>query len=865
MAQEKVLRALVRFGLDDASLNKIKAGTMTVGEALDRIEKTGSAAFDAVGEGAREAGSATERLDKKLAEIEQRLAGIARKREIREALGRVMESGKYSVEELDESVIQLNRDLKLLGKTGQYEINELGSAGSKTAGVFRQMVGYLAAAGLANEAKQFVVNSYNMAASAERLGNAADNLGRRFGVSGEQITRSIQEASGYTISRLEALKAGNDAMVLGVVQSEQQFDELAKIAVTLGRAVGKDAAESIAEFTGGIGRQSSEVLDNLGIVVDTQLAYEQYAASIGKSADELSKQEQKTAFANAAIDQGRKLMAQLGGITDDTAAKSERLAASWTDFQTSFGALLGDAGMLDALNSFARDLTGGAEAWSEVFNQISMLQTAQRKVNQQQGNDNTFARQVAAGSLPFGLGQTEIGKKATDWAFDLGQALANAAMGNEELAQAYQEAASAADEAAQATEAATAATDANTDATDAAKVSLDDYNAAVEKTHEAVADLEKDTLRKRLDAQRDFDRKLMDLAEKGAQDREDAARKNLQKIEDIYTGYAQKVTDQATDLSRDEQKIALDYGRKRADIERKAGQDRLDVETNYRRKLADIRTGFERDSEEALRSQDAIAYLRSQRKRDQDLQAARVERDQKLQDTAKTTDEERAAAAIDYEQKLQDARTANEQKLSDLKLSLERQLQEQQNNYNRELEEQAIAQAREIEQAQNGYARKLEDLQIYYNQRYADTKNALQKEYELINEYEAKKRRAEHTGASKTGGTDYTGYSKAQSEAYTKAFQKRAYGGYAGPGMYQLGELGREFVLNNQTTKAAETVLGNLTQDKLLAALGGLSSNTVNSNVAQTFNFSERDDARALLGQVEQITQAAILRSIRGY
>ena len=52
---------------------------------------------------------------------------------------------------------------------------------------------------------------------------------------------------------------------------------------------------------------------------------------------------------------------------------------------------------------------------------------------------------------------------------------------------------------------------------------------------------------------------------------------------------------------------------------------------------------------------------------------------------------------------------------------------------------------------------------------------------------------------------------------------KQAAGGYATKqGLYMRGEQGREFVMNNSTTKAAESVLGGtLSQQRLMAALGG--------------------------------------------
>ena len=67
--------------------------------------------------------------------------------------------------------------------------------------------------------------------------------------------------------------------------------------------------ESIAA---GVKRGSKQLLDNLGIIVDMNQAYAEYAHEIGKSADALTEEEQKIALLHATIKQGHTIMAQAG-------------------------------------------------------------------------------------------------------------------------------------------------------------------------------------------------------------------------------------------------------------------------------------------------------------------------------------------------------------------------------------------------------------------------------------------------------------------------------------------------------------------------------------------------------------------------
>lgn len=232
--------------------------------------------------------------------------------------------------------------------------------------------------------KDFIVQSLQAAAAAERFGKATDALGARFGTTSTEIVRAIQEASQYTINQMNAMQSANQAMLLGVAKSPAEFERLTKIAVTLGRAMGQDATKSISDLTIGIGRQSRLILDNLGILVDTQGAYEKYAASIGKSAGELTEAEQKQAFLNEVLDQGEKKIAGMGDQTLDAAAKVERMNARWSDFQIEFGkamlAVSDGSGAMDAMDGFLVRLTDGAKAWQGAIDNMKLLAEAQRRL-----------------------------------------------------------------------------------------------------------------------------------------------------------------------------------------------------------------------------------------------------------------------------------------------------------------------------------------------------------------------------------------------------------------------------------------------------------------------------------------------------
>jgi hypothetical protein len=250
--------------------------------------------------------------------------------------------------------------------------------------------------------KDFIVTSVQSAAAAERLGTATDNLGRQYGVAGDAIVASIQKASQGTVSQVDAMQSANQAMLLGVAKNEEEFGRLTQVAVGLGRAMGQDAKKSVEDLTIGIGRQSRLILDNLGLIVNADAAYIQYAVSVGKSVNELTEAEKKQAFLNAALSQGERKLAQLGPLTLDNVGKVEKLTASWADFQVEFGRVLlalGDAGAAEGATSFIDKLGAGAQAWQSAIDNINLLVEAQdRLAKKSHETDNALEKNIEATS-----------------------------------------------------------------------------------------------------------------------------------------------------------------------------------------------------------------------------------------------------------------------------------------------------------------------------------------------------------------------------------------------------------------------------------------------------------------------------------
>ena len=216
---------------------------------------------------------------------------------------------------------------------------------------------FYAAKGGINATKNFVGNAMGV----ERITPAFESLRKEMGFSANTMN-SLNDAVNGTVKQTELMTMANQAMTLGVVDSEKGMAELFDIAQRLGKSLGVDVKSSIDSLVTGMGRQSIMMLDNLGIIVDTQKAYDNYAKQLGKTSSELTDQEKKTAFNNAALEAAKEKVKALGSENLDTADSFSQLERATSDFSAGIGKAL-----LPILERGARGVTNLLEGLNKLF------------------------------------------------------------------------------------------------------------------------------------------------------------------------------------------------------------------------------------------------------------------------------------------------------------------------------------------------------------------------------------------------------------------------------------------------------------------------------------------------------------------
>lgn len=185
---------------------------------------------------------------------------------------------------------------------------------------------------------QTVTELGQLGAQAQRTQAAFGELAGGVGQSADAMLAAMRTATAGTVADSELMLSANRAMMLGVADNAEEMAGIMAAAITRGRALGVSASQAVGDVITGIGRMSPQILDNLGIV-GVASAFDDYAASLGKTAEQLTEVEKKQALVNAVI-------ASSGGgaaVIDDAAAAFERMDASIQNAKEAMGILFGPA------------------------------------------------------------------------------------------------------------------------------------------------------------------------------------------------------------------------------------------------------------------------------------------------------------------------------------------------------------------------------------------------------------------------------------------------------------------------------------------------------------------------------------------
>ena len=203
----------------------------------------------------------------------------------------------------------------------------------------------------------------NRGAPLQELGIAFDHITASVGLTSKALLTDLRKASNGMVADFDLIKIANTALLgetgkLGIALGKN-LPKLLEIARVASDATGKSLGETFDTLVEGVKKGAARQLKSVGIVVNATTANEAYAESIGKTAAQLTDEEQRVALLNATLEKGQGILDQNTGAQESNADKMDRASASITNIldalsiavQPAFGAIL------DIVNS----VLGGVE------------------------------------------------------------------------------------------------------------------------------------------------------------------------------------------------------------------------------------------------------------------------------------------------------------------------------------------------------------------------------------------------------------------------------------------------------------------------------------------------------------------------
>lgn len=325
---------------------------------------------------------------------------------------------------------------------------------------------------------------------------------------------------------------------------------------------------------------------------------------------------------------------------------------------------------------------------------------------------------------------------------------------------------------------------------------------------------------------------IEDYEREAARNVEEYQRTRGQFIEDFYRG---------------EQRSEEAYYRQRLDLIRDFGQEALEAEEDFQKELRRMREDHDERMYDLVADRDALgivremrAYERKRREAEEDFNDERARR--QAQSAQRIADLERDFA-YERARRIEEFQIRLKQQEEDFKLQQKRdqedhrrQLQDLQRNYNEQRQKRYENMRRELEDLVKGLQTRLEIIKRFTDAEVAYVMSAV-------------------NAVLRASGQNAPGESSG-------GYISRASGGYVSKGLYQVGERGREYVLNNRTTTALERLLGSpLSQQNILASFLGKRQPIL---VQASISVGSTDPLKQFQHAMERIAEDVFLQAVGG-
>jgi hypothetical protein len=209
------------------------------------------------------------------------------------------------------------------------------------------------------------------AAKVERVRISFDRLAAGVGQSSAAMLADMRVASRGMVSDADLVLNANRALVTGVADTAEEMGKLLEVARVRGQALGISTQEAFTRLVQGIGKREKEILDELGIVINLNDVYDEFAQKLDTTADALSEAQKTQAFFNAVIEDSTALLKDAGEEADNAADKLEKHQVAVDNLRQALGELFVEGQTNSA--SFWTVMIDGLTDYIKAFQQLQNI------------------------------------------------------------------------------------------------------------------------------------------------------------------------------------------------------------------------------------------------------------------------------------------------------------------------------------------------------------------------------------------------------------------------------------------------------------------------------------------------------------
>lgn len=268
--------------------------------------------------------------------------------------------------------VSIDLDSKEFLEKAKHAYEAIGEIG-ESEGILKlaaQMGEVAAGVGIVGLALLALKTSFDLVLDAEKIkqvNTTFENLAKNAGLVGEELKEGMIKASGGLIEENELLQIANRSLI-EMGSSAGKLPQLMEVARKATAAFGGDLAGNFEKINQAIATGQTRGLRHLGILVDQNKAYREYAHSIGVADDSLSKAGQSQAIMNAVLEKGK---TAFSGV----AVGAREAQDSWTSTKVAFSEMK-ESFVLFFDSVFGKSVVNAIHVLRELTNGVKTLSMA---------------------------------------------------------------------------------------------------------------------------------------------------------------------------------------------------------------------------------------------------------------------------------------------------------------------------------------------------------------------------------------------------------------------------------------------------------------------------------------------------------